>query len=466
MRKERDSLGEKEVPDDALYGVQTVRAVENFPVTGRTAFPELIDSYIILKKACAEANMELEKLDPKKGEYILEACKKLHGSSYDQFKIDVFQAGAGTSLNMNVNEVIANKALELAGKEKGDYDHMHPNDHVNMSQSTNDTYPTASHLALIDISQDLVEDLKGLKKDFQEKGKEFSDIAKSGRTHLMDATPVTLGDEFFGYARTIERSFKNLETSLKELYELPIGGTATGTGVNTPEGFRDKVVKKLSSKFDIEFISAENSFEMLQSRMPMGNFMGALKNLAHELIRIANDLRLLSSGPKTGMSEIKLPAVQPGSSIMPGKINPVMAECLNMISFHIVGNATTVDMAVQAGQMELNVMTPVITYNIMESVWMLNNFLPVFRERCVQGISANRSKCREHFEFSASLATLLSPKIGYMKAAELAKESNEKDILVPKLAVKKGIITEQEAEELFSTENAAESKYDNSLDKE
>ena len=461
MRKERDSLGEKEVPDDALYGVQTVRAMENFPVTGRTAYPELIDSYIILKKVCAEANMELEKLDPKKGEYILEACKKLHGSTYDQFKIDVFQAGAGTSFNMNVNEVIANKALEIAGKEKGDYEYIHPNDHVNMSQSSNDTFPTASHLAMIDISQDLLDELKGLKKDFADKGKEFSDIPKSGRTHLMDATPVTLGDEFFAYARTIERSYENLETSLKSLYELPIGGTATGTGVNTPEGFRDKVVKKLSSEFDIEFVKAGNSFEMLQSRMPMGDLMGALKNLALELIRIANDLRLLSSGPKTGLSEIELPAVQPGSSIMPGKVNPVMAECLNMISFQIVGNATTVDMAVQAGQMELNVMTPVITYNIMESISMLNNFLPVFREICVQGISANRSKCREHFESSASLATLLSPKIGYMKAAELAKESNDKDIPVPKLAVEKGIITEQEAEELFSTENAAESKYDN-----
>lgn len=460
MRKERDSMGEKEVPEDALYGVQTVRAMENFPVTGRTAFPELIDSYILLKKACAEANMELEKLDKKKGGHILEACEKVRGSFYDEFKVDVFQAGAGTSFNMNVNEVIANKALELAGKEKGDYEYIHPNDHVNMSQSSNDTFPTASHLAIIDISQDLLVELKGLEKDFEDKGREFSDIAKSGRTHLMDATPVTLGDEFLGYARAMKRSYENLETSLKGLYELPIGGTATGTGVNTPSGFREKVVKKLSSEYDIEFVSAENSFEMLQSRMPMGDLMGALKSLALELIRIANDLRLLSSGPKTGLSEIQLPAVQPGSSIMPGKVNPVMAECLNMISFQIVGNATTVDMAVQAGQMELNVMTPVITYNIMESVWMLNNFLPVFRERCVQGISANREKCKEHFESSASLATLLSPKIGYLKAAELAKESNEKDIPVPTLAVKKGIITEEEAEELFSTENAAKSKYE------
>ncbi|MFW6305223.1 MAG: aspartate ammonia-lyase, partial [Candidatus Saliniplasma sp.] len=406
MRKERDSMGVKEVPEDALHGVQTVRAMENFPVTGRTAFPELIDSYILLKKACAEANMELEKLDKKKGGHILEACEKVHGSFYDEFKVDVFQAGAGTSFNMNVNEVIANKALELAGKEKGDYEYIHPNDHVNMSQSSNDTFPTASHLAVIDISQDLLVELNGLEKDFEDKGREFSDIAKSGRTHLMDATPVTLGDEFLGYARAMKRSYENLETSLKGLYELPIGGTATGTGVNTPSGFREKVVKKLSSEYDIEFVSAENSFEMLQSRMPMGDLMGALKNLALELIRIANDLRLLSSGPKTGFSEIQLPAVQPGSSIMPGKVNPVMAECLNMISFQIVGNATTVDMAVQAGQMELNVMTPVITYNIMESVWMLNNFLPVFRERCVQGISANREKCKEHFESSASLATL------------------------------------------------------------
>jgi len=466
MRKERDSLGEKEVPDDALYGIQTVRAMENFPVTGRTAFPELIDSYVLLKKACAEANIELKKLDQKKGDHILKACERLHGSFYDEFKVDVFQAGAGTSFNMNVNEVIANKALEIAGKEKGDYQYIHPNDHVNMSQSSNDTFPTASHLAMIDISRDLLDELNRLKTDFQKKGNEFSDIAKSGRTHLMDATPVTLGDEFFAYARTIERSYGSLNTSLKGLYELPIGGTATGTGINTPEGFRDKVVKILSSECGFEFRSAKNSFETLQSRMPMCDLMGALKNLALELIRISNDLRLLSSGPKTGFSEMELPAVQPGSSIMPGKVNPVMAECLNMISFQIVGNATTVDMAVQAGQMELNVMTPVITYNIMESISMLNNFLPVFREKCVQGISANRSKCRAHFESSASLATLLSPKIGYMKAAELAKESNEKDIPVPKLAVEKGILTEKEAEELFSTENAAKSKYHKSLDEE
>ncbi len=461
MRKERDSLGEKEIPEEVLYGVQTKRAMENFPVTGRTERPEFIESYILLKKACAQVNMEIGELEDEKGGYIIKACEKLlEKDDYPNFTVDVFQAGAGTSFHMNVNEVIANKALEISGKEKGEYEFIHPNDHVNMSQSTNDTFPTASHLAIITMWEGLLDELNSLKSDLDRKGEEFSDIGKSGRTHLMDATPVTVGDEFRGYARTVERAIEEIEKSIEELHELPIGGTATGTGINTPEGFRKKVVNTLSSELDKEFRTAENSFEALQSRMPMGSFMGALKDLALELIRISNDFRLLASGPKTGLAEIKLPEVQPGSSIMPGKVNPVMAECLNMISFQIVGNAKTVDMAVQAGQIDLNVMTPVITYNILESISMLREFLPVFREKCVQGIEADEQKCREYFESSPSLATLLSPKIGYMKAAEIAKESSEKDIPVPELAVEKGIITEEEAEELFSTENAAKSKYE------
>ncbi len=460
MRKERDSLGEKEIPEDALYGVQTKRAMENFSVTGRKERPELIEAYLRLKKACAEANIETEKLDDDKGEYIIQACESLlEKDSYPNFTVDVFQAGAGTSFHMNVNEVIANKALMIADRKKGEYDFIHPNDHVNMSQSTNDTFPTASHLAIIEMSDGLIDQLRGLKSDLEDKGDEFSDIGKSGRTHLMDATPVTLGDEFKGYARTIDRAVKGLEDSMEELYELPIGGTATGTGINTPEGFRKKVVEKLSIEFDKRFRTAENSFEVLQSRMPMGGFMGSLKDLVLELLRIANDLRLLASGPKTGLAELDLPTVQPGSSIMPGKVNPVMAECLNMICFQIVGNSKTVDMAVQAGQLDLNVMTPVITYDILESISMLKEFLPDFREKCIHGISADEERCRDYLESSASLATLLSPKIGYMKAAEIAKESNERDIPVPELAVEKGIITEDEAEELFSTENAAEGKY-------
>ncbi len=461
MRKEKDSLGEKELPDDALYGVQTKRAMENFPVTGRTMKRELVDSYLILKKVCAEVNIETGNLDSEKGGHIKNACEELlKGDHYDEFKVDVFQAGAGTSFNMNVNEVVANKALVLAGREKGDYDFIHPNDHVNMSQSSNDTFPTASHIAIINMSEILISELSSLEGDLKKKAVEFIDIGKSGRTHLMDATPVTLGAEFSGYARTVERSLESLEQTRLRLRELPIGSTATGTGINTPEEFRKKVVEALSLEFDIDFRTAENSFEVLQSRMPMGEFMSVLKQLALELIRVSNDLRLIASGPKTGLAEIKLPAVQPGSSIMPGKINPVMAECMDMICFQIVGNCSAVDMAVQAGQMELNVMAPVITHNILESISMLYNYLPVFRKKCIQDIEANEETCRRNMESSASLATLLSPKIGYMKAAELAKEANEREIYVSKLAVEKGIVTEDEAKELFSVENAAISKYE------
>ena len=460
MREEKDTLGKMDVREDVYYGIQTVRAVENFPVSGLKESEELINSYVELKKACALTNMDLDVLDEEKGRLIVDACDDiLEGGYEDQFPVDVFQAGAGTSFNMNVNEVIANRALEIVGKEKGKYEFIHPNDHVNMSQSSNDTFPTASHIAIIKAADKLIKILHNLADAFESKGKDFSDVQKSGRTHLMDATPVTLGDEFLAYASSIDRAAKRIKEARNDLLELPIGGTAVGTGVNTPEGFRKKVIKKLSEITGYDFEEARNSFELIHSRSQMVEFSGTLKELALELTRIANDIRLLSSGPLTGLGEIDLPKVQPGSSIMPGKINPVMAECLNMICFQIIGKDTTVSMAGQAGQLEMNVMVPVITYNILDSISLLNNYLPVLQVKCIEGIKANEEKCREYMELSPSLATVLSPKNGYEKAAEIAEESIEKGIPIPELVVEKGIMTQEEADELFDPEKLADNKY-------
>ncbi|MFW6196002.1 MAG: aspartate ammonia-lyase [Thermoplasmatota archaeon] len=462
MRIEKDTIGKKEVPEDAYYGVQTQRAIENFPVSGRTESPILIDSYILLKKACALTNIELEVLDEEKGKTIVKACDELlHGDHYNQFPIDVFQAGAGTSFNMNVNEVIANKALEISGKERGDYDYIHPNDHVNRSQSSNDTFPTASHMAIVESAEKLVDNLDSLAESFKTRGKEFEKIPKSGRTHLMDATPITLGDEFYAYGSSIERAIESISKAKDELLEIPIGGTATGSGTNTPEGYRENIIDNISELTEKNYRPAKDSFELIHSRALMSKFSSILKNLAEELNRIANDLRLLSSGPKTGISEINLPKVQPGSSIMPGKINPVMVECLNMICFQIMGRDNTISLANQAGQMEMNVMTPVITYNILDSISLLNNYLPIFRKKCIEGIEANEERCRQNYENSPSLATILTPKIGYMKAAEIAEESLEKNIPVPELVIEKGILTEQKSEELFDPKKVAKSKYKN-----
>ncbi len=459
-RIEKDSIGKKEVPEDVYYGVQTQRALENFPVSGLTETPELIYSYVTLKKACAEANMRCGKLDEEKGEYIVKACEEILGGGYeDQFVVDVYQAGAGTSFHMNVNEVIANVALELMGEEKGDYDKIHPNDHVNMSQSTNDTFPTASHIAIIESSDALHPILDSVSRSFKAKGEEFQDIGKSGRTHLMDATPISLGDEFLGYSSAIERAKDRLEDSKHGLLELPIGGTATGRGANTPEGFREIVIERLSDILDRDFQEARNSFELNNSRSQMADHSSSLKDLASELIRIANDLRLLASGPKTGLGEIELPEVQPGSSIMPGKVNPVMAECLNMISFQIVGRDSAVSLANQAGQMEMNVMVPLIAYNILDSIKLLINYLPVFEERCVKGIKARKEVCEKNLKNTPALATLLSPEIGYIEAADLAKEAMEKDIPIPELARKKDILPEEKLDEIFDQDKMIENKY-------
>ncbi|MFP4608603.1 MAG: aspartate ammonia-lyase [Candidatus Natronoplasma sp.] len=460
MRTEKDSIGKKEVPDEAYYGVQTQRAVENFPVSGLTESPKLVYSYVTLKKACAKANMECNKLDEEKGRYIVKACDEILENDYhDQFVVDVYQAGAGTSFNMNVNEVIANVALELMGESKGEYDKIHPNDHVNMSQSTNDTFPTASQIAIIETSEPLLSFLKSLADSFRSKGEEFIDIGKAGRTHLMDAVPISLGDEFLAYASAVNRAKERLERSQRDLLELPIGGTATGRGANTPEGFRKEVVKELSQLLDRDFEPAKNSFESIHSRALMADYSSSLKDLASELIRIANDLRLLASGPRTGIAEIELPEVQPGSSIMPGKVNPVMAESLNMICFQIVGRDSANSLANQAGQLEMNVMVPLMTHNIIDSIEMLNNYLPVFEEKCVEDIEANEDVCLKNLKKTPALATLLSPKIGYEKAAELAREAMQRDVSLEVLAREKNILPEEELDEIFDIKRMINNKY-------
>jgi len=458
-RIERDSMGARELPDEAYYGIQTARAVENFPVSGRHARPELVRAYAHVKKAAALANRELGTLDMERADGIVRAADEiLSGALADQFVVDVFQAGAGTSFNMNLNEVLANRALELLGQKKGDYAFLSPNDHVNLSQSTNDTYPTASHIAVLHSSRQLLGNLESLSDALLKNAEEFARLPKPGRTHLMDALPVMLGDEFSAYAAAVSRSAERLRQRRGDLCEVALGGTATGTGANTPEGYRKKAVALLSALAGEELQVARNSFEALQSLAPLGAFSGALKELALELIRIANDLRLLGSGPVSGMGEIELPAVQPGSSMMPGKVNPVMAECLDMVCFQVVGADTAVTMAVQAGQLELNVMTPLVTANILDSLALLNNYLPVFTRRCVEGIRADADRCRSLAEHSPSLATLLAPRIGHLEAAKLAKEALERDLPVAELAVMKGILTKEEAEEMMDPARAARNR--------
>jgi aspartate ammonia-lyase len=452
-RVERDSIGEREVPADVYYGIQTLRATENFPVSGIRARPEFIRAYAMVKKAAALANRDVGWLEPKVSEAIVKTCDEiLSGELHDQFVVDDFQAGAGTSFNMNFNEVIANRALETIGRQRGDYSTIHPNDHVNMSQSTNDTYPTAMRLCILLIAQDLLDNVEKLRAAFAKKGMEFERVIKSGRTHLMDALPVTLGQEFAAYSVALKKARSMLKAKLKLLEEVPLGATAVGTGANTHPDYHRLVVKHLREITGLNLIEAEDPREALQSRLDFAGISGALKEMALELIRISNDLRLMNSGPTTGFAEIRLPATQPGSSIMPGKVNPVMAECMDMICFQIVGNDLAVSLAVQAGQMELNVMNPVIMHNIVESMVLLNNYIPVFIDKCVAGIEADEEKCRSYLDRNPSIATFLDTHIGYMRSAEVAKEALRRNMPVKDLVVEKGIMTKAEADRVFDIE--------------
>jgi aspartate ammonia-lyase len=460
MRQERDSLGTRDVPSDAYYGIQTLRAAENFPVSGRRERPELIRAYAIVKKAAALANMDLGVLDRELGGAIVKAADELYAGKFaDQFPVDIYQAGAGTSFNMNVNEVIANRALEILGRPRGDYDFMSPNDHVNLAQSTNDTFPTASHIAIITDADRLIADLNALAGALTRKGCEFDDLTKTGRTHLMDALPVTLGDEFHAYAAAVTRAAGKVQQRRDDLLEVAIGGTATGTGENAHPDYRVTVIRHLRTLTSFDLRPARDSFEALQSRSQMAAFSGSLRELALELIRIANDLRLMNSGSTAGLDEITLTAVQPGSSIMPGKVNPVMAECLDMLAFEVIGHDTTVALAAQAGQFELNVTTAVMVHNILESISIFTNYLPVFSSRCIDGIVAHEACMRAYVGTNPILATLLTPKIGYLHAAGIAKEAMEKRHAIRDLAVEKGILTVAGADELFDLTTIAKNHY-------
>jgi len=452
-RTERDSLGERNVPADAYYGIQTLRAKENFPISGITARPEFVNAYAMVKKAAAMANMDVGWLEPKIGRAIIAACEEiLDGKLRDQFIVDVYQAGAGTSFNMNFNEVIANRALELIKRKKGEYSVINPNDHVNMAQSTNDTYPTAMRLCILMVAQGFLDNLENLRKAFAKKGMEFERVLKSGRTHLMDALPITLGQEFAAYSVAIKKARNLIKENLKLLEEVPLGATAVGTGANTHPDYQRQVVNRLREVTGLNLIEAEDPREMLQSRLELASFSSSLKELSLELIRISNDLRLMNSGPVTGWGEIRLPATQPGSSIMPGKVNPVMAECMNMICFQIMGNDLAVSMAVQAGQMELNVMNPVMIHNILESMVLLNNYIPVFIAKCISGIEADEERCKSYLEKNPSIATFLAPHIGYMKSAEIAKEALKRDMSVRDLVIEKGLLSKKDLDRIFDWE--------------
>ncbi|MDH3972771.1 MAG: aspartate ammonia-lyase [Deltaproteobacteria bacterium] len=453
-RVEKDTLGEVRVPMDAYYGAQTARAVENFPISGLKAHPVFIKATAIVKYAAAEANMDCGALDAQRGSAIAEAAKEVtHGKWHRHFVVDVYQAGAGTSHNMNANEVVANRAIEILGGKKGDYSRIHPNDHVNMSQSTNDAFPSAMRLAALMLGDEFLESSATLIKAFDLKARQFYPLIKSGRTHLQDAVPVRLGQEFSGYSEALKKCREKILFALHALRFTGLGATAAGTGVNTPEGYREAVVPYLSELSGHKIEKSANLFEATQSMADFAFLSSSLRNLALEITRIANDLRLLSSGPRTGFAEIILPPLQPGSSIMPGKVNPVMAEAINMAAFQVCGNDHTVAMAVQAGQMELNVMMPVINHNILASLEILKNGMTLLAKRCIDGIIANEDRCRDYAEKTVGLATFLNRHIGYYKAAELSEEALKKGLTIRELVIEKGILAKEEVDKIFDVKN-------------
>jgi aspartate ammonia-lyase len=450
-RTERDPLGELQVPADAYYGVQTMRAVENFRISELRAPQDLVTATILIKKAAAQANASLERLDRDIAQAVVAAADEiLAGRLRDQFVIDVYQAGAGTSHNMNANEVLANRSAELLGVRRGVYDIVHPNDHVNMGQSTNDVFPAATRLAILLGSGSLVQSANGLADALDSKARQFGSVLKTGRTHLQDAVPITLGQEFSGYAACIRRGADDVQRASEQLCELNIGATAVGTGLNAGDEFRERVVDNLRRATNLPLVPAANLFRVTQSMGDVLAYSGALRRLAVELGKVASDLRLLSMGPRAGLSEITLPAVQPGSSIMPGKVNPSIPEMVNQVCFQVIGCDTTVVVACEAGQLELNVMMPVIAWNALHASGILRESMRTLREKCVEGIVANESRARELLDRSTATATALSPYIGYAATADIAKEAVKSGRSIRELVMERGLLDQQRLDEILS----------------
>lgn len=450
FRVEKDYLGDMKVPSAAYWGVQTQRAVENFQISGIHARPEFIHSTIIVKRAAAEANMSVGALDQKIGRAIVAAADEiLGGKLLDQFVIDVYQAGAGTSHNMNANEVLANRAIEILGGKKGDYKLVHPNDHVNMAQSTNDIIPTAMRVATYTLVQTLLPELEKLRLAMHKKAEEFDHIVKPGRTHLMDAAPIRLGQVFSAYAEIVKKDINRIKVASERLLELNIGATAVGTGLNADPRYVEEAIQGISRIAGRVFRPAENLVEMTQSMADFVDVSGTLRVLSVDLIKIANDLRLMNSGPYTGLHEITLPAVQPGSSIMPGKVNPVIAECLNMICFEALGNDATIMMAAQAGQLELNVMMPIIAYNMAETLIILTNGVKMIRERLLEGLVANEERCRVLIEKNPGLALALNPYIGFEATAEVVKQAVKEDKTIREVVLERGLMKKEDLNKIL-----------------
>nr|WP_295281261.1 aspartate ammonia-lyase [uncultured Blautia sp.] len=449
-RTEKDSIGTKHVPEDVYYGVQSLRAAENFHITGLAMHPEIINSLAYIKKAAAITNCEAGLLDKKRAQAIVQACDEiLEGKLHEDFIVDPIQGGAGTSLNMNANEVIANRATEILGGKKGDYDVVNPNDHVNCGQSTNDVIPTAGKMTSLRLLKNLKKELMRLHSVLNKKAEEFDGVIKMGRTQLQDAVPIRLGQEFKAYSVAVLRDINRMDKAMDEMRTLNMGGTAVGTGLNADESYLHRIVPNLSEISDMELVQAYDLIDSTQNLDPFVAVSGAVKACAVTLSKIANDLRLMSSGPRAGFGEINLPAKQNGSSIMPGKVNPVIPEVVNQVAFNVIGNDVTITMAAEAGQLELNAFEPIIFYCLFQSIDTLGYAVQTFVDNCVSGITANETRCRYFVENSVGIITAICPYVGYQEAAEIAKEAIKTGESVRKLIIQKGILTEEQMNEIM-----------------
>ncbi|WP_235801812.1 aspartate ammonia-lyase [Ureibacillus manganicus] len=450
FRIEKDFLGEKEIPVNAYYGVQTVRATENFPITGYRIHPELIKALGIVKKAAALANMEVDLLDQEIGKYIVKASEEvISGKWNDQFIVDPIQGGAGTSVNMNANEVIANRALELMGQEKGNYSIISPNTHVNMSQSTNDAFPTATHIAVLNLLNQLIDSTRYMQNVFVEKSKQFAGIIKMGRTHLQDAVPILLGQEFEAYSRVIARDIERISFSRQHMYDINMGATAVGTGLNAKPEYIEAVTRILAELSELPLKGAEHLVDATQNTDCYTEVSSTLKVCMLNMSKIANDLRLMASGPRTGLGEIVLPARQPGSSIMPGKVNPVMPEVMNQVAFQVMGNDLTVSAASEAGQFELNVMEPVLFFNLIQSISIMSNVFKTFTDNCLKGIQANEERMKKYVEKSVGIITAINPHVGYETASKLAREAYTSNLSIRELCIKYDVLSEEQLDKIL-----------------